>query len=578
MSTILVGQQLLSAGVVGPLPLSSQEAPEVRASGKTNRKVVLRNGVALSVIERVVEPEAVGDSAGGAARNEAISAYESMSEAAQEEVAEDVIGKDEVAGKIYGAADHQTAGADDDLIAARENHVFYLYQIVGDVAPEPGSQKNRPKPPYPTRYIEHTPIRASLRLLREDATGKGGASTFTNLFATSDFFLQRVSEPDAEKYQIVETFGKAITYFFKNGRPVIYTFAGTFLNTANLSWANNFQQDYKRELRGSRAIESRARTYIAYDQKVVEGFLLALDVSRDSESPNGVSFVFNLLVTGEHFINGVSETGERQIDELAYEALQTGHWSTYRGGQDPFSNVDPKDQVSSIDPMKVSSMQELEGLTSGVAVPEGNASTFLASERFILSHSGPVPIVGFVAVPQAEFDEGLLSVTFSDPLVDAASVNGQLRQRVAEKPEGLVTVPQESAHGGGLVWLPTRSSPIRRVVVMDMRKSLTDRSALESLSAGNVASPHYLVCRGDSAHPFTETNIAPGSIIQLVQERYTAKVLGPAVFAEGATGSGTCATDYPKLIGEGKPLLRASDLSSSGAKRKLFFSGFITRV
>ena len=116
------------------------------------------------------------------------------------------------------------------------------------------------------------------------------------LSAYSRFFLERVSEAQTEKFQIVETFTAFYTFFYGK-RPPIYTFQGTLLNDQNHKWTNDLMFYYENFLRGTRAVELNAQAVLAYDGRFVSGFLLNLNIQQNATIHKGASFSVDVLVT-----------------------------------------------------------------------------------------------------------------------------------------------------------------------------------------------------------------------------------------------------------------------------------------
>jgi len=115
---------------------------------------------------------------------------------------------------------------------------------------------------------------------------------------TAEFLLQNVSEASEEKYQLVETFGEPIGFFY-GSRPKIYQYSGTLLNTEDYPWKDKWKANYENEFRGTKCVEKKSRAYLTYDFVLREGYILSLSTSQDSASPNNVNFSFAMFVTRE---------------------------------------------------------------------------------------------------------------------------------------------------------------------------------------------------------------------------------------------------------------------------------------
>ena len=102
---------------------------------------------------------------------------------------------------------------------------------------------------------------------------------FKTLYRTNHFLLQQVGESFHEKAQLVETFGEPIIYFFGE-RARVFQYSGVLMNTGNFSWRNEWLRVYETYLRGTRAVENRARVYLVYEDIMRGGYLLNTSLFR----------------------------------------------------------------------------------------------------------------------------------------------------------------------------------------------------------------------------------------------------------------------------------------------------------
>lgn len=124
----------------------------------------------------------------------------------------------------------------------------------------------------------------------------GGDASTELISSYSRFFLQAVSEGQAEKFQTVETFTAHYTFFYGK-RPSVYNFRGTLLNDEYHRWADDFTYFYENFFRGTRSVEQKAHAVLRYDGKLVRGFITDFVIQQVAEMDRGVSFSLNLLVT-----------------------------------------------------------------------------------------------------------------------------------------------------------------------------------------------------------------------------------------------------------------------------------------
>lgn len=132
---------------------------------------------------------------------------------------------------------------------------------------------------------------ASMTLSQPSVNGSKGIL----IDAYTRFFLQSVSEPEQEKYQVVETFTGFYAFFFGK-RPPIYRYSGVLLSDPNYRWNNDFKYIYENFFRGTSAVELNAEVIITYDGRVVTGFPLSLTMQQDAMNDKGMPFAMDILV------------------------------------------------------------------------------------------------------------------------------------------------------------------------------------------------------------------------------------------------------------------------------------------
>lgn len=137
-----------------------------------------------------------------------------------------------------------------------------------------------------------------------DSSSPDGMST-----AYSNFILQGVQEQRMEKHQIVETFGD--TYLFLFGEsPRFLNVQAVLINSHDFNWKAEFMANYETYLRGTKAVEMGARTYLFYDQNIVEGYILNCQVQDTSDQPHFVPLSFQFFVTNAQNISLIGSGSE----------------------------------------------------------------------------------------------------------------------------------------------------------------------------------------------------------------------------------------------------------------------------
>jgi hypothetical protein len=138
----------------------------------------------------------------------------------------------------------------------------------------------------------------------EPGSERGGKVTPGLIF--DKFSLQAVTESDDERYQLHETFAEEVLFVFGR-RPRVWTLAGIVVNSADANYADSLIANYDAYYRGTRVIEKRARTFVFYEDVLIECTLLGLTVSRNSQIPSAVNASLTMVVHERGFIQQRSE-------------------------------------------------------------------------------------------------------------------------------------------------------------------------------------------------------------------------------------------------------------------------------
>ena len=123
-----------------------------------------------------------------------------------------------------------------------------------------------------------------------------GASGGRAIGGTSNFILQTVDEARMEKHQIVETFGESYIFFFGE-QPRFLDVQAVIINSHDFNWEAEWWENYNTYLRGTRLVEMGARSYLFYDDNVVEGYLLNAHAVKRSSEPFLIQLSFRFFVT-----------------------------------------------------------------------------------------------------------------------------------------------------------------------------------------------------------------------------------------------------------------------------------------
>jgi hypothetical protein len=128
----------------------------------------------------------------------------------------------------------------------------------------------------------------------DSSSSSGQGTSYTN------FILQSVTEQRMEKHQIVDTFGEAYIFFFGEA-PRMLMVTATLINSHDFNWKAEFLDNYENFFRGTRLVELGARTYLFYDDNIVEGYMVNCSTAENANNPMLVQMQFQFFVT--HYQN-----------------------------------------------------------------------------------------------------------------------------------------------------------------------------------------------------------------------------------------------------------------------------------
>jgi len=171
----------------------------------------------------------------------------------------------------------------------------------------------------------------------------------TDLIAPySKFILEGVQASEAERSQVVETFGDYYAFFFGK-RPPVYTYTGTLINAKNISWFQEFEYYYENYLRGTKCVESQSRIIMTYNGHQIEGYILGTSNTLSGANDKGVPFSFQVLITDKRLLQmgvdfGKAEQNSSFNNSGKFINLLTGHGLSSPPISDAYNTV--KDVVS----------------------------------------------------------------------------------------------------------------------------------------------------------------------------------------------------------------------------------------
>jgi hypothetical protein len=150
---------------------------------------------------------------------------------------------------------------------------------------------------------------AILKVIRADGSEipllDSGSSTGTSTSYTN-FLIQSVQEARMEKHQIVDTFGEPYIFFFGES-PRFLDVVALLISSNDFNWQAEFWANYDAHLRGTRLVEEGARTYLFYDDNIVEGYMLNAQARNSADTPFLIQLTFRLYLTNYSNVSFVGD-------------------------------------------------------------------------------------------------------------------------------------------------------------------------------------------------------------------------------------------------------------------------------
>lgn len=139
------------------------------------------------------------------------------------------------------------------------------------------------------------------------------ANTNAIQYITNKFYLTGSQELREEKAQIMETFGSAVSFFFGQ-KQTIYSFSGMLLEAgsplANYEhkylWTSSFLSLYDNHLRASKLAEQKNKAVLVFENNILYGYPINMNIQRNSNSPAANQFSFAMLVTHHRMLEASS--------------------------------------------------------------------------------------------------------------------------------------------------------------------------------------------------------------------------------------------------------------------------------
>lgn len=150
------------------------------------------------------------------------------------------------------------------------------------------------------------------------------------VYKTNRFLLQQAQEMQAERAQIMETFGDP--HLFLYGKQAeVYQYSGILLNTKTFQWKAEFLQAWDRYLRATVSRENKTKVYLTYDNVLREGFLLNTSISQSTELKQ-VVFSFSMFIVRKRLFVTVPMSSIEQSNQADQNRDADSSFEQQEGG------------------------------------------------------------------------------------------------------------------------------------------------------------------------------------------------------------------------------------------------------
>jgi len=243
----------------------------------------------------------------------------------------------------------------------------------------------------------------------------------------SNFLLQSIQESRMEKMQVVETFGAPFVFFFGE-HPRMIAGSGILLTTEDFNWRAEFLDNYENYLRGTKCVENKARVTLSWEDIVVEGFFVKVDVQDTADNNNYVRLEFQMFLTN---YQNVSRIGLSQFPSSSAEIdLNPNDLDTTGEG---IGNLQSQTQlVRSLNTQDLGSKNSMlqtirEGIQKTLTLDGNITSVLQLANQFVSGRNIRVPL-GFAAGSVFDSDTQIALAS-----VDASSRTVILQSKLAGK-------------------------------------------------------------------------------------------------------------------------------------------------
>lgn len=130
-----------------------------------------------------------------------------------------------------------------------------------------------------------------------------------------NFVIARMSEVNAERYQILQSVTDDYKIYFSGKSPVVTSIGGHMLNTYNQQWWYDFEYFYDNYLRGSKAVENKIRAFLTIADTIYDILILKFGVQIDANFDDSVMFSIDFVTLQKLHIGEYQTPDQRGADK-----------------------------------------------------------------------------------------------------------------------------------------------------------------------------------------------------------------------------------------------------------------------
>jgi hypothetical protein len=151
-----------------------------------------------------------------------------------------------------------------------------------------------------------------------------GLNPYYGIF--NNFSLASVNEANNQIIKVHQNFSGYWNAFFFGESPRIFSFTGSFIDSKEYPYYQEFLTAYDKFLAGGKCIENNMTMKIIYDGRIVDGYIIGITTNNTAQQPFEKPFSFSVLI--------------RAAGWLRTNIVPQGDGSKYIRGLNYLSNAD----------------------------------------------------------------------------------------------------------------------------------------------------------------------------------------------------------------------------------------------